>query len=125
AVDFGHARRRWIAAQVVHHALLPEIGPIPAADALVDAHDAADVELVEGPDPSLLLDVGHEVLPETRLTTVVGRRDRLSGSERGRNSAQTAREDPNEDFDALASPSEPGSCVSSALAGMTRCTRFH
>src|SRR2546428_48186 len=59
ALDLGYTRRFGVAGEVKGPALLPEIGPILPADPLVNPDDGVDVELVEGPDAGLILDVGH------------------------------------------------------------------
>ena len=48
-----------IAAQVVAHAALPDLGTVDAGDALVDPRDAADVQLIQWPDTHLGLEIGH------------------------------------------------------------------
>src|SRR5258706_12992411 len=43
AADLGHLRRVGVAADVVHHAVFPGLGPVLARDALVDLADRFDV----------------------------------------------------------------------------------
>src|SRR4030095_8402797 len=64
-VVLRHLGGAGIAAQVIAHAAFPDLGAVDAGDALVDIHDTADVELVEGSDAGFGLDAGHrEGLPE-------------------------------------------------------------
>src|SRR5262249_29874410 len=76
----GHLRGAGVAARVVHDALLPDLRPVDAGDALVDAHDAGDVQLVQRPDAHGGGGFGHAALLHTTQATRGTDQGRESGS---------------------------------------------